>query len=385
MKLDRLTKEQEDLMPTIVKKWTDKALRNTNGVDLDALRKGAAFLYELAKLPPPEVLVVASPLGVQYAAHLMKKLGGGANVRDNVWDNFGANVRANVAANVWANVGANVWDNVGANVRDNVSDNVSDNVWANVRDNVSDNVSDNVRANVEANVRANVVATIKDSSITFEPFAYSSIMWSGWVAFYEFFTQIGVLNDDKFNRYVEYLNAGGTFTVMMDKILVTCPCPTKIYVDDQQRLHSDQFATIEWADGYAQWYLDGVSLTHEIWSKIVTHEMTFAEIMAIEDADVRAVALKYNQNAIIADGAELIDEHPTAGELFLIRKRPINKLVNKPNIYFLRMKCQSTGRVFVEAVDPDYAKQNPYALHCQAKAFGVSPEIYGQLQQRNMG
>jgi len=332
-------------MPTIVKKWTDKALRNTNGVDLDALRKGAAFLYELAKLPPPEVLVVASPLGVQYAAHLMKKLGGGANVRDNVR----ANVRANVEANVWANVWANVGDNVGANV------------WDNVR------------------------ATIKDSSITFEPFAYSSIMWSGWVAFYDFFTQIGVLSDDKFNRYVEYLNAGGTFTVMMDKILVTCPCPTKIYVDDQQRLHSDQFAAIEWADGYAQWYLDGVSLTHEIWSKIVTHEMTFGEIMAIEDADVRAVALKYNQNAIIADGAELIDEHPTAGELFLIRKRPINKLVNKPNIYFLRMKCQSTGRVFVEAVDPDYAKQNPYALHCQAKAFGVSPEIYGQLQQRNMG
>jgi len=364
-------------MPIIVKKWTDKALRNTNGVDLDALRKGAAFVYGLAKLPPPEVLVVASPLGVQDATHVIKQLGNATNV----WANVAANVRDNVEANVEDNVRANVRDNVEANVEANVEDNVRANVW----NNVWDNVWDNVKANVAANVRDNVLATIKDSSITFEPFAYSSIMWSGWVAFYDFFTQIGVLNDDKFNKYVEYLNAGGTFTVMMDKILITCPCPTKIYVDDQQRLHSDQFAAIEWADGYAQWYLDGVSLTHEIWSKIVTHEMTFGEIMAIEDADVRAIALKYNQNAIIADGAELIDEHPTAGELFLIRKRPINKLVNKPNIYFLRMKCQSTGRIFVEAVDPDYAKQNPYALHCQAKAFGVSPEIYGQLQQRNMG
>ena len=110
--------------------------------------------------------------------------------------------------------------------------------------------------------------------------------------------------------------------------------------------------------------------------------MTFDEIVAIEDADVRAVALKYNKNAIIASGAELIDEHPQFGELFLIKGKQINTLLEEQELYFMRMKCP-TGRVFVECVEPGFAKQYPYALNCQAKAFGVPPEIYSQLQPRN--
>lgn len=132
------------------------------------------------------------------------------------------------------------------------------------------------------------------------------------------------------------------------------------------------------------YFLDGVSLPEELWKQIVSRSMSFDEILAIQDADVRAVALKYNKNAIIASGAELIDEHPQFGELFLIEKQKINQILSEKSLYFLRMKCP-TGRTFVEAVDPAFAKKYPYAMNCQAHAFGVPVNIYSHLQARNEG
>ena len=161
--------------------------------------------------------------------------------------------------------------------------------------------------------------------------------------------------------------------------IIACERPQLIARNDEGRLHNDQGKAIEYGDGWGLYALDGVILKEDIWKAITSHKMTLAEMFAIEDADIRAVALKYNQDALIADGGELLDEHPTAGELYLVKNREINKLLEKPEIYFLKMKCP-TGRTFVEAVDPGYAKQYPYALHCQAKAWGIDASIYEGVQ-----
>jgi hypothetical protein len=67
--------------------------------DEKEVTEGIKWIYELSKLPHPEVIFVDSPLAAQYAAQMVKE---GANV----W----ANVRVNVWNNVWVNVWVNVWD-----------------------------------------------------------------------------------------------------------------------------------------------------------------------------------------------------------------------------------------------------------------------------------
>ena len=209
-------------------------------------------------------------------------------------------------------------------------------------------------------------------------------MWTGWVAFYDYFRAIGILKNEQFDQYCEYLECGGTFTVVFKNLAITSNRPLFVKQDETARLHCDSGPAIKWRDGFELFFLDGVELSADLYTQVISQQMTFDEIIAIEDADIRAVALKYNKNAIIASGAELIDDHPQFGELFLIKDKPINDLLDEKELYFMRMQCP-TGRTFVECADPVFAKKNPYILNCQANAFGVPVEIYQQLQPRNEG
>jgi hypothetical protein len=166
--------------------------------------------------------------------------------------------------------------------------------------------------------------------------------------------------------------------VLFEGLAITANRPIYVRQDDESRLHCDQGSAIKWRDGFELFFLDGVELAQELHSQIISQQMSFDQILKIEDSDVRAVALKYNKEAIIRSGAELIDEHPTAGELFLIEGKQINQILDERKLYFLRMKCP-TGRTFVEAVEPGYASKHPYALHCQAKAWDIDPKIYEQV------
>ncbi|MGH9821372.1 MAG: hypothetical protein ACRD43_14495, partial [Pyrinomonadaceae bacterium] len=210
---------------------------------------------------------------------------------------------------------------------------------------------------------------------------YVSYFWYSWAAYYDFASEIGVKFDTEKLAEFQDILLNAPLIAFVGNLIFVIEKPTILW-DTTQRLGNDQKPAISWKDGTGLYFLDGISLQKEMWQQIVSQSMTFDEILKIQGADVRAVALKYNKNAIIDSGSRLIDEHPTAGELFLIKGEKINKILEEPELYFLRMKCP-TGRMFVEAVEPAYAKQYPYALHCQAKAWGVPVEIYGQL--RNEG
>lgn len=174
--------------------------------------------------------------------------------------------------------------------------------------------------------------------------------------------------------------------------VMVCDRPSFISRNDAGQLHNDQRKAIEYKDGWGLYVLDGVVLEESLWTRIVSQTMTLDEIVAIPDADHRAVALKFNKDAIIKAGAELIDEHPQHGELFKITGKAINGLLEERELYFMRMTCP-TGRTFVECAEPSMVREfikHPHPVYspvtrCQAAAFGVPVEVYGQLQVVNEG
>jgi hypothetical protein len=106
MKLEKLTKEQEDLIPVIRDKWIN-IFNHNNSFNDEQVRSGIKWLYDFCGMDKPQVFIMDNPFYVQILANILTK-------------SNKANVRDNVRANVWYNVGANVGDNVWANVRDNV-------------------------------------------------------------------------------------------------------------------------------------------------------------------------------------------------------------------------------------------------------------------------
>lgn len=203
-------------------------------------------------------------------------------------------------------------------------------------------------------------------------------MWCGWVAFYDYFVQIGVLKDDKFDQYRQYLEVGGTFTVLFEGIAITSNRPLYVKQDIESRLHCETSSAIRWRDDYELYYLDGVNFEQEMWQKIVDKTITLAEIMAIENADERAVAMKYNPQSMLKD-AQLINKSKRDNELYLIENSEINTFLDEPEIWLLRMKCPSTGIYHVEGTEPKFAAQVRNADRVQERHCHIPQGKYGEL------
>ena len=169
------------------------------------------------------------------------------------------------------------------------------------------------------------------------------------------------------------------YRVEWEDVLYCAPTPiVRLNEDAPPQYHSDQLPAIAWKGGAEFFYLDGVNFEKELWQKVVSKEMTFKEIMAIEISDQRTVALKYNPEAIIKENAKLIHADNRSNELYLIEGQQINKDLDFPKIWFLKMLCP-TGRTFVEGVPPDEAEKNPNATDMQALLCGLTKSEYDSM------
>ena len=115
---------------------------------------------------------------------------------------------------------------------------------------------------------------------------------------------------------------------------------------------------------------------------IISGKMTFKEIMAIEISDKKTVALKYNPQAILNEGAKLVHKDNRNNELYLIENKEINKELEEEKIWFLKMLCP-TGRIFIEGVDPKEAEKNPNATYLQAIACGLTLQQYLEMEMES--
>jgi len=277
------------------------------------------------------------------------------NVRANVW----ANVRDNVGANVWDNVWVNVWDNVRANVGANVRDNVWDNVW------------DNVGANVGANVRANV----RDNELKYESFAaYGSISDYGWVSFYDFFTQVGVLNHDGFNKFKDLLLSGIYDMIQLEGVCIVCELPKVIKRNAQGRLHSASGSAIKWSDGYEIFYWNGVSVPEKWIMK--PNEITRDEILKEDNAEKRRClreiigAKEYYDIITDGEGMNLIDEDiDNQGFPMKLYQTKSNDSIIGKKVMVLEVTCPSTNRIY-NLYPPNQSSKNVW----EAKASTFNNE-----------
>ena len=68
--IEKLTPEQEALMATVRNDWLDFIFRNDDQpIDEAAAKSGVAFLYGLANLKPPRVIVKDSPMACQRGVY----------------------------------------------------------------------------------------------------------------------------------------------------------------------------------------------------------------------------------------------------------------------------------------------------------------------------
>jgi len=397
MKKETLSKKEVALIDEKKKEWINFAFYSGDELDIDAFQKGITWAYEKTKLKDPIKVYVDSPLGLQYACQILKKIDFNniksgqvsdqvsdqvyGQVRDQVSGQVRGQVRGQVYGQVSDQVRGQVRDQVSGQVRDQVRGQVRDQVYGQVRDQVygqvsgqvSDQVSDQVRDQVSGQVRGQV----RDQ---YEQFDWIGVGWdSGGNAFYDYFEEIGIKVTEDYRKYREFIKSGVWDTILFNNFAIGCRRPNFISRDEENRMSNDQRSAISWRDGYEQFYLDGVFFTKELWKKVISQKMSFKEIMAIEISDQRTVALKYNPQAILNENSVLVHKDNRNNELYKIENQQLNTDLGFNKIWFLKMLCP-TGRVFIEGVPPEEAEKNPNATAMQALLCGLSLSEYLSME-----
>lgn len=111
-----------------------------------------------------------------------------------------------------------------------------------------------------------------------------------WVALYKKYRELGGLTDPQYDFYVELINKGVFAMEMFEDLTIVAPKP-RYYFQDSKKHRMDGPA-IEFADGTGYFYIENVRIdSEELYWKIVNKTITFREAMAIENIEVRRIAL----------------------------------------------------------------------------------------------
>lgn len=313
---------------------------------------------------------------------------------DNVWVRVWDNVCDNVCDNVWDNVWDKVWDKVWANVCANVWDNVRAKVW----DNVRANVRDNVWANVRDNVRDNVVAKVGD--ITIEPIcSYGDINDYGWVSFYDFFTEIGVFNNDDFNRFKNLISSNYFTMIQMDTACFVVKNPKHIRLNAQNQMNSISEYAIKFNDGTGMYFVNGQYLSDTLYQKLSQKEYTPTEFFAEKNEETKSAAIAYMQQAFGDDYvASFLRDNLTEIDTYVDKKKEeylkgttggmnvgvytlFKGEINGIAISYVRCYCPSTDRMFFLGVNPEHDNAKDAIASLYTIPAKLKPHIKGISRQ----
>ena len=319
MKIEKLTDDHRLLTAQVKEDWLSRYCSG-EPINKDLAREGIEWLYTFSgKRKAPRIIFVDSPLMAQKVANyievLLNKLKARKGLADEVGDEVWAEVRAEVGDEVWAEVRAEVRAEVGAEV------------WA------------EVGAEVWAEVGAQKLKK-------YYKFAwYGSLADYGWVSFYDFFDQIGLLDGrpearDKFRTFRDkVLRANVYDMIQLNRFCIVVALPKYVKRDQAKRVHSLKGHAIEFKDGYGINRIHGVKFDKTLFSRFTKGEVTALEIITHKNQDQkRAMAMAYGNEKLVNElKAQVVSEE-------------VDKLGNTMRI--LVVKDSEEDLVFYEAIDP---------------------------------
>lgn len=183
--------------------------------------------------------------------------------------------------------------------------------------------------------------------------------WSGWLAFYDFFEQIGIAKHESFDRWKNLLSAGIWCMGLFDDTVFICKLPTKVIKAERGGLHSLNEAAVQWRDGFDNYAIDRVMFDFTLWQAIRHRNISAQDIMKLQNIEQRTVVMRHvgYENVLKDLKTKTLDickfTHPRTN-------RPMEYEVLETNLAddnetmarFVKLIDFSTDRVMFIRVDP---------------------------------
>ena len=328
--LKKLTNLQEKHMAVIRQQWVDYIMSCKNSIEHDRAKNGIEWLYQYCGLDKPIIIFLDSPLACQYAMPYISAI-------SNIFPSLATNSNTQVESQVGSQVESQVWSQVRSQV------------WS------------QVRSQVWSQVWSQVESQVWSQGLKYEPFsAYGSITDYGWVSFYDFFSQIGVVENKDFDQFKALLLSGIYDMIQLNGFCIVSGLPSKINRDDADRLHCLTGPAIEFKDGYSQYYIHGRAINAEIFNKAASGTLTRDEFVSETNDEIRSAYFEIlgSERLMKLLEAELIDSSSIIhknGEVETIEyyrtKENLNIYRGEPYAW-RKVICPSTGTIYFTPTNP---------------------------------
>jgi hypothetical protein len=254
--------------------------------------------------------------------------------------------------------------------RGSVGDQVRDQVGDQVGDQVRDQVWDQVRAQVGDQVGAQVRDQVGDQKFSYENFSsYGNISNYSWVSFYDFFTQIGVINNKDYNEFKGILSSGIYDMIQLNGFCIVSDMPNKIERNTNNLLHSISGQAISFRDGYGQYYINGRVIPEKYFHSISSKTYKIEDFVNETNEEYKSTCIafmqeKYGDEYLVDFFRQYLSEIDTfvdkKEDKFLVGTTGgmnvgvytlFKGKINNEDIAYVRCYCPSTDRMFFLGVD----------------------------------
>jgi hypothetical protein len=362
--IERLTSEQEALIPAYREKWCQIAL-STEPIDRKKTAAAVNTVYSLiGQKKQPEILFFDSPfaaLSMVFPSALSQEMGLDLSglIRNQLLCELPRQLLSQVDHYLW----------------NQLEIQFSSELW-----------SDSLRAELE-----NQLDSQLNSDCDRYDFYYEEELWNQWKTelidntifnciesevwacnranLYDFC--ISVLNcdhDQKLWSAYQLLLKNCSWIFPHTKICLVCDRPRFVCFDNQQRLHAEGSPALQFADQFSVYAHHGVRIP-ERYGKLHSNEWHSEWLLSEENAELRRVLIQGIGYAKICQELRTIKLDTWKGYTLL----KINSDVDVDPIYLLKMTCPTTGYVHVLRVPPD--------IHSAREAiswanWGIAPDKF---------
>ncbi|MBN3871017.1 DUF6745 domain-containing protein [Nostoc sp. JL33] len=362
--IEKLTPEQEALIPVYREKWRAIAL-STERIDREKAAEAVKATYVLIGMEEPEIVFYDSPNAalITTLSKLSQELGRSGSS----WDGFNlwmelciyelppANVCNELSDELYKQIDRELLSLLRFELKTKLENSLNNcnhcrQLWSELHRQLESQLQLEVENAEEDCIEYEISAcgaSFNDFSISVLNCVYDRVKWN---SFESVVKECGWIFAGKYT-------------------CIVCDRPIKLSFDNQNRLHAEGEPAIEFIDGYSLYSYHGVTLP-EKYGKIHPEQWQAEWLLSEENAELRRVLIEGIGYARICEELQAIELDNWA-EYTLLK---IDNNVDIEPIYLLKMTCPSTGFIHALRVPPNI---NSAREAIRWVNWDVDPEEFG--------
>jgi len=325
--IDKLTPEQEVLIPVYREKWRKVAL-STERIDREKAAEVIKDLYASINKEEPKIifyespyLALRSPEVNQMRCSLRSELDKQLTPIGSLWDQ----IRKQFTENLWNQLAEDLNDQLESQVQIELQDKLNSQMWNELTEIMG----------------FRTISELLNKSLNPEQWIPCGSLYDFCISEFSFFH-----NSDAWKLYQSFVKSCG-WIFPFAKLCIVCDRPRILKFDSENRLHAEGEPAIQFADGYSLYSHHGVALP-EKYGKVHPHQWQSEWLLTESNAELRRVLIQ-------GIGYARICQELQAVELDTWREYTLLKIAADADvepIYLLKMTCPSTGHIHALRVPP---------------------------------